>query len=310
MSGRTVMKEKPEIVFPVDTWHVTTGEIPRLIAEALHPKPQENEPITIIALRKIAKPEASEETLRWSGWPVDDDDWKILNEIWADLPPLNLPVTEEAWQPYIKAFRERSSLGWDLDWVLNKPLCTAENLRHTAINEQTKYLRNAINSGDLEQLHPDSHIPTTTYLESGIVTVKTLTTYVAKFSIEIRLVTGETAPMLSDSGQLIPTTEQGGGEFTADANIAALFDTVTPAALEKMFPSEGKWKAWHKKAKEKGLDVAREKRGKYNPYCAALWWLDKQAPRGWDLARCCRVLATNLPTRSRGNESLLTGELE
>lgn len=86
MSGRTVMKEKPEIVFPVDTWHVTTGEIPRLIAEALHPKPPENEPITIIALRKIAKPEASEETLHWSGWPVDDDDWKILNEIWAALP--------------------------------------------------------------------------------------------------------------------------------------------------------------------------------------------------------------------------------
>ena len=208
MSGRTVMKEKPEIVFPVDTWHVTTGEIPRLIAEALHPKPPENEPITIIALRKIAKPEASEETLHWSGWPVDDDDWKILNKIWAALPPLNLPVTEEAWQPYITAFRELSTLDWDLECVLNKPSCTVENLRHTAINEQTKYLLNAINSGDLEQLHPASYIPTIAYLENGIVTVKALTTYVAKFSIEIPFAPGVTVAISKDAGQSAPGRPQ------------------------------------------------------------------------------------------------------
>jgi hypothetical protein len=176
-----------------------------LIAEALHPEPPENEPITIIALRKIAKPEASKETLHWSGWPLDDDDWKILNEIWAALPPLNLPVTEEAWQPYITAFRELSSLDWDLDCVLNKPPCTTENLRHTAINEQTKYLRNAINSGDLEQLHPASHIPTIAYLENGVVTVKVLTAYVAKFSIEILFEPGVTVAISKDGGQYAPT---------------------------------------------------------------------------------------------------------
>jgi hypothetical protein len=193
MSDRTAMKEKPEIVFPVGTWCVTTGEIPRLIAEALHPKPPENAPITITQLSKVAKPEASEESRRWNGWPIDDDDRKILNEIWADLPPLNLPVTEEAWQPYITAFREHSSLDWDLDWLKNNPSLNAGILRHAAINEQTEYLRNAINSGDLKQLHPASSIPTTAYLEHGIVTVEALTAYVAKFSIEIRLAPGETA---------------------------------------------------------------------------------------------------------------------
>lgn len=99
-------------------------------------------------------------------------------------------------------------------------------------------------------------------------------------------------------------------EADTDAVLAALFDPVTPAALEKMFPADGKWNTWHAKAKEKGLDVARDGKGKYSPYRAALWWLAKQAPQGWDLARCHRVLKNNLPGRSRGSESLLTGEIE
>ncbi len=96
-----------------------------------------------------------------------------------------------------------------------------------------------------------------------------------------------------------------------DVQIAGLFDLVGTAQLEKMFPATGgNWSKWAAKAKANGLSCAREDRGKFNPYRAALWWLDKQNPAGWDWARCCRVLANNLPSRSIDSRHLLRGELE
>ena len=95
-----------------------------------------------------------------------------------------------------------------------------------------------------------------------------------------------------------------------DEHIAALFDPVGTAQLEKMFPSAGGWEKWAAKAKEKGLTVARVGRAKFNPYRAALWWLDTQNPEGWDWARCCRKLAGNLPNRSADFRHLLTGDPE
>lgn len=102
---------------------------------------------------------------------------------------------------------------------------------------------------------------------------------------------------------------QGEIKREGQAELAALFDPVGIPQLEKMFPCE-KWKRWGSKAKEKGLHVARTGRGKYNPYLAALWWIEKQEPTGWDIARINRTLANNLPARSRDFKSLLTGELE
>ena len=103
---------------------------------------------------------------------------------------------------------------------------------------------------------------------------------------------------------------EGYGAVDEELAISELFDPVTPAALEKMFPSDGRWAKWHAKAKEKGLDAARQGPGKYNPYRAARWWLDKQAPDGWTLGRVFKRLANNLPPRSFGLESRLTGNDE
>ncbi len=111
-----------------------------------------------------------------------------------------------------------------------------------------------------------------------------------------------------DDGQADVTVAQAAADAAkAENEDAALFDPVTSAALEKMFPADGKWAQWHAKAKERGLDIARDGVGKYNPYRAATWWLDKQAPQGWDIARCRRTLAKNFPARSRGLESQFTG---
>jgi hypothetical protein len=106
------------------------------------------------------------------------------------------------------------------------------------------------------------------------------------------------------------------GPVDADAELAALFDPVGAAQLEKMFPSakiesEGRWKDWVERANRNGLkDAAKEDRALFNPYYAAKWWLREKKPDGWDLARCNRVLAKNLPARSVDKKQMVTGELD
>ncbi|NOU12705.1 MAG: hypothetical protein HOO92_01880, partial [Methylococcaceae bacterium] len=58
-----------------------------------------------------------------------------------------------------------------------------------------------------------------------------------------------------------------------------------------------------------GLIKAREQRGLFNPYLAALWFLQRGVD-DWDLARCNRVLAKNLPERSKDEAYKLTGDLK
>lgn len=97
-----------------------------------------------------------------------------------------------------------------------------------------------------------------------------------------------------------------------EQELASMFDPVHYEALEKMLPSgrENGWRSFTEKAANNGLIAAREGRAMFNPMLAALWWLDKQHPPGWDLAKVNRVLAKNLPLRSRGNEHLFTGEYD
>lgn len=88
---------------------------------------------------------------------------------------------------------------------------------------------------------------------------------------------------------------------------AAMFDLVKIEQLEKMFPSGGQWKVWAERAKVTGLDIARTGRAQFNPYRAAMWFLKKGLP-DWDLARCHRVLANNLPSRSRDKKHLFVDD--
>jgi len=90
-----------------------------------------------------------------------------------------------------------------------------------------------------------------------------------------------------------------------ESKIAALFDSVSPAQLEKMFPSNGHWRDWARRAKDRGLNVARTEKAKYNPYIAARWWLNKQPQDGWDWGKVTRVLVKNFPPRSIGSGYLL-----
>lgn len=94
-----------------------------------------------------------------------------------------------------------------------------------------------------------------------------------------------------------------------DADIAAMFDPVAKEQLEAMFPDNGKWAKYAERAARNGLaGAARVGRAIFNPYCAARWWIESQGPDGWKWERCVRVLANNLPSRSRDSKHVLTGE--
>jgi len=95
-----------------------------------------------------------------------------------------------------------------------------------------------------------------------------------------------------------------------DAELAALFDSVRAPTLEALFPDGGGWKKYAERAARNGLESARTSRGMFNPYLAARWWLEKQAPAGWKWERCARVLANSLPARSRDSKHLLTGDYD
>lgn len=105
------------------------------------------------------------------------------------------------------------------------------------------------------------------------------------------------------------TSSCAGGDVSLDEMLVNLFDPVTIEFVAKMFPvKDDKWKRWAERAADNGLKGARTGRGKFNPYLAALWFLTK-GENDWDLARCYRVLANNLPPRSRDQRHLLADEL-
>lgn len=94
-----------------------------------------------------------------------------------------------------------------------------------------------------------------------------------------------------------------------DETLVALFDLVTKEVLEKMFPTNGQWNSWAEKTKANGLSKARVGRAMFNPYTAAMWFLNRKVI-GYDLARINRILVKNLPKRSCDYAYLINSEIE
>lgn len=105
--------------------------------------------------------------------------------------------------------------------------------------------------------------------------------------------------------------EQSGAMLADELELSTLFDGVPYTVLEKMFSSNGKWKNLAERANRNGLKAAAKmERAMFNPLLAGKWWLTNQKPVGWDWARCCRTLASNLPPRSAHLKNLLTDKLD
>lgn len=99
-------------------------------------------------------------------------------------------------------------------------------------------------------------------------------------------------------------------QASAGIEFAGLFDAVSVAALETMFPDGGQWAKYAERADRNGLKASREGRAKFNPYRAAEWWWSRKNPEGWTWERCLRKLANNLPDRSRDSKHLITGDFD
>jgi hypothetical protein len=125
-----------------------------------------------------------------------------------------------------------------------------------------------------------------------------------KFCAGLLITTIETAPISPQNGEHAALTSDLPPTSDSDEKLAALFDPVPVAALEKMFPAVGAWERWAERAARNGLSVARKGRGTFNPYRAAAWFITKNIT-GWDWARCRRTLQNNLPARSQDEAYLL-----
>lgn len=104
-------------------------------------------------------------------------------------------------------------------------------------------------------------------------------------------------------------------EQSVDGEIASWFDGVGYEQLAAMFKEHSDpkknnaiWKSYADEAHKNGLKAARVLRGKFNPYRAGQWWLDRKNPTGWDTARLHRTLANNLPAQSLEHKPRLTGD--
>lgn len=107
------------------------------------------------------------------------------------------------------------------------------------------------------------------------------------------------APSYDAPPPAAPTNNRDPSHMSSEEDdLSVYFDGVGTEQLETMFPSEGKWASWANHAGENGLAETRTAPGKFNPYKAGRWWMDRKRPRAWDEARFLRVLGKNLPRRS------------
>lgn len=84
----------------------------------------------------------------------------------------------------------------------------------------------------------------------------------------------------------------------ADDELAACFDPVPIERLQEMFPTRApdQWKKWTERlTRYPTLKMAWVSRGRYNPYYAALFYIEQ----GADQPKTMRILAKNLPPRSK-----------
>ena len=175
-----------EIVLAAGTRFVETAEIPSLIVQALHPEVRD-ETRQVALLTKTAKPGAVGETADWDGRPINDADHKILQDIWWNLPPLRLPISEEDWRPYVDAFAAGGKdLDWELTWYCSSPAERPDVKRYMDERQHGDRLHSEFRHGRLQVLDPDTRLPGADLVYS-IVTVKELTRYVSAFDISVRV---------------------------------------------------------------------------------------------------------------------------
>ena len=184
---------KPTITLPPQTVFVETADVPKLISKALHPH-QEDQSVKIIGLYNNLKNRTAAEISPTHDSSISNYKWKVLKKIFKGLPPLKFPLTEPQWKTYEKAFQVGGkNRRWELIPEYSSPSLTSKIYRRHAHDEHLLRLKEEISTGRLEQLDPQTNIPTRRYRDDGKVTVSALKAYGKKFSIKVSLEKQSTA---------------------------------------------------------------------------------------------------------------------
>lgn len=206
------------IFLPPSTERVTVRDIPRLIADAIHPPLPDDTPRVVSYLQKEAT--TPEQATEWCGsgnnFPVGltDEDWQALNSgVWAGLPPLvpeaendegprklKAPLSEPQWEQYRVAYEANPPRSWRLYVVWRNTVFEQWLMNHEAQKQWKRLLEQQAAHGELVPRSPTSLIPTPgvfgRQLHESFLTVDEFAKFAAQFSVDVRVIRAFTRPVI------------------------------------------------------------------------------------------------------------------
>lgn len=181
------MTNLAEIVLPSGTETVRAGDIPGLLAEAVHPPTPDGTRRFLRSLLKQAKDKPDSMPL-----PLTDDDWSALHRIWGGLPSYHEGMRDWELEPYLDAIENtEQEFGWSLVTVWRDDDLNNAIARVAAEEEYRKVLEKAVREGELLvrsrlTLAPEP-FPCGEQLKRAMVTVEDLEQYAARFKVGVRI---------------------------------------------------------------------------------------------------------------------------
>ena len=252
------------IFLPPGTERVTVRDIPRLIADAIHPPLPDDTPRVVSCLQKEAT--TPEQATEWCGsgnnFPVGltDEDWQVLNGgVWAGLSPLGpeaendegagklkVPLSEPQWEQYRVAYAANPPRSWRLYVVWRNTVLEQSLIHREAQRQWEELLEQQAAQGELVPRSPTSLIPTPgvsgRQLHESFLTVDEFAKFAAQFSVDVRVIRAFTRPesvvhtLATRRDVLDPVIDLAEKAATNADDRAAVWNAFTALAMAKDKP--------------------------------------------------------------------------
>lgn len=175
------------ITLPIGTNLVAVQEIPKLIADKLYPEISKDTPREVRELR--LKRVCVDDSLA----SLTEVDREELKSIWAKLPELKLPITEQDWKPYQEAYDRNPPKGWKLELEKASPYWENVGMRNVVIEHWEKSIEKGVKDGKLTPIHPRTFAPQpeakSILLKICVVTVQGLAGFLKEHNINLEFST-------------------------------------------------------------------------------------------------------------------------
>jgi hypothetical protein len=181
---------KKILTLPADTHEVQIKKIPELLSKATFPLKSDSPKVIDCLYRNDVPHNASAvEKKKCSGNILTDEDWNILNQIWADsgLPPYTIMMCESEWLPYSNAIEAKN-----LDWSVVPWFATFEILLYNLEVNHKKQLVDAIAKGKVVAVNQATRLPLTPSMNSrafneAVMRIDEFISYANKFDICVQV---------------------------------------------------------------------------------------------------------------------------